>query len=333
MRHGTCLPPLLAVLLAGVCSVHPGETKSVDYPIQTIAGGGLKLTVYLPDAQKGYYRGPRFDWSGMVARAEYKDHAFFADWRTPHNPANWEHGIGPAEEFSMEDPPGYKEAKVGETYMKIGVGLLKKESAAAYAFYKANPIVKPGVWNVTSGDDWMEFQQELIGREHACQYIKRIAIAKGGAFTIAHTLKNVGGKPIATTHYAHNFIVIDDAPVGPDYKLTFAFDCAIAQKTGTVQVEVKDKQFSFLQPLADKATLWVLLKGGGFTDKDNRVVVENAKAGAGLRIIGDQIGIKYVVYAEKTAVCPEVFVRFELNPTDEATWTTRYELFLSAGEK
>ncbi|MGD0090880.1 MAG: hypothetical protein ABSE73_13260 [Planctomycetota bacterium] len=305
----------------------------MDYPAQILAGGGLKLTVYLPDAQKGYYRGPRFDWSGMVARAEYKGHTFFADWRTPHNPANWEHGIGPAEEFSMEDPPGYKEAKAGETYMKIGVGLLKKESAAAYAFYKANPIVKPGEWNVTSGADWMEFQQELAGSEHAYRYAKRIAIEKGGAFTIAHTLKNTGGKPLATTHYCHNFIVIDDEPVGPDYRLAFAFDCAIAQKAGTVQVEAQDKRFSFLQPMPDKATLWVLLKGAGNTNADNRITVENTKAGAGLRIVGDQTGIKYVVYAEKTAVCPEVFVRIELNPGDEATWTNRYELFLSAGEK
>jgi hypothetical protein len=27
---------------------------------------GLKMTVYLPDAEKGFYRGTRFDWSGVI---------------------------------------------------------------------------------------------------------------------------------------------------------------------------------------------------------------------------------------------------------------------------
>ena len=42
----------------------------------------LKLTVFLPDSENGYYRGTRFDWSGLVGQAEYKGHTFFGPWKT-----------------------------------------------------------------------------------------------------------------------------------------------------------------------------------------------------------------------------------------------------------
>jgi len=62
-------------------------------------------------------------------------------------------------------------------------------------------------------------------------------------------------------------------------------------------------------------------------------VVENTKSGAGVKIVGDQPTLKYVLYAEKTAVCPEPFIAVELGPAEEKSWQTRYELFLSGGDR
>jgi hypothetical protein len=298
----------------------------------TIAGHDLKLTVYRPDAKTGYYRGSRFDWSGQIARAEWKGHTFFGEWQTPHDPAGHDHVVGPAEEFSMEDPPGHQEAAMGESFLKIGVGLLKKR-AELYRFFGNHSIAQSGTWDVANGDDWVEFRQALACGDFAYGYTKRVAIAKNGsAFAIAHTLKNTGRKPLNTTHYCHNFVIIDDEPIGPAYKLTFAFDCAIAQQAGAAQVAATGKELTFPAIFADETRLYALLKGGLGTADQNRFSIENTKSGAGLRIIGDQPTLKFVVYAEKTAVCPEAFIRIDVPPGSAMMWETRYEFFLANGK-
>src|SRR5689334_67880 len=95
----------------------------LSYPHAVLTNGALTLTVLLPDASRGYYRGSRFDWSGLVARAECGGHSLFAPWKSPHDPTDPEGAFGTAEEFGMKGPDGYTEAKAGETFLKIGVGL------------------------------------------------------------------------------------------------------------------------------------------------------------------------------------------------------------------
>jgi hypothetical protein len=44
----------------------------------TISNGQLKATVYLPDAHSGFYRGTRFDWSGVISSLEFKGHNYIS---------------------------------------------------------------------------------------------------------------------------------------------------------------------------------------------------------------------------------------------------------------
>ena len=53
--------PILRVALALPCA-------AADYPEAQISNGVLQVKLLLPDAQKGYYRGTRFDWSGDRAK-------------------------------------------------------------------------------------------------------------------------------------------------------------------------------------------------------------------------------------------------------------------------
>ncbi len=48
-----------------------------DFPSAKITNGLITATLHLPDAQKGYYRGTRFDWSGVMPSLEYKGHQYF----------------------------------------------------------------------------------------------------------------------------------------------------------------------------------------------------------------------------------------------------------------
>ena len=57
-----------------------------DIPQARLANGPLQVTVYLPNAQRGYYRGTRFDWSGVIQNLEYKGHRFYGPWYTKTDP-------------------------------------------------------------------------------------------------------------------------------------------------------------------------------------------------------------------------------------------------------
>ena len=42
-----------------------GGASVQRYAESILTNGSLKARLYLPDSQKGYYRGTRFDWSGI----------------------------------------------------------------------------------------------------------------------------------------------------------------------------------------------------------------------------------------------------------------------------
>jgi len=207
-----------------------GEFDS--WPHEIVRRGDLRLTVLLPDPVRGYYRGPRFDWSGMVAWAEWRGHTYFGSWREPpHRPRANDDAAGTAEEFGMgpltgnPPPVGYDEAGVGEEFLKIGVGRLVKVPGPGYSFGALYEISQPASWDVRPGDGRIAFTQYERGlRGHAFLYRKAIAIDPDGAgFTISRALENHGTVAIEQTHYCHNFLRIDDLPIGPSYVMDLPF--------------------------------------------------------------------------------------------------------------
>ena len=78
-----------------------------DYPRARLANGLLEVSVFLPDAEAGYYRGTRFDWSGTIESVDYHGHRFFAPLHAEHDPRRHDAVSGPADEFAMFEPMGY----------------------------------------------------------------------------------------------------------------------------------------------------------------------------------------------------------------------------------
>jgi hypothetical protein len=69
---------IVACFLAG--SLMKAQTYPVPYPQTEISNGVLGAKIYLPDAEKGFYRGMRFDWAGVMASLDYLDykgHGYF----------------------------------------------------------------------------------------------------------------------------------------------------------------------------------------------------------------------------------------------------------------
>ena len=138
---GTRLATVLA--WATVCALaFGGKLLAADFPQAEISNGQIRVKLYLPDAKNGYYRGTRFDWSGVIASLEYKGHNFYGPWFDRVDPKIHDYAYvgtevvagpctaisGPVEEFQTNGTAlGWDEAKAGGTFIKIGVGVLRKD--------------------------------------------------------------------------------------------------------------------------------------------------------------------------------------------------------------
>ena len=133
--------PLLFVFVAFLSPALPA-----DYPEADISNGILNAKLYLPDAQHGYYQATRFDWSGQIPSLEYKGHTFFGQWNpAPYTPKLHDAIMGPVEEFRSEDGGlGYAEAQPGGTFIRIGVGVVRKPEEKEYGAFKTYDIVDNG---------------------------------------------------------------------------------------------------------------------------------------------------------------------------------------------
>jgi hypothetical protein len=335
MHQFTWIAVAAAALALGCAAARAGGgaakegPPTIEFPQLTISNDVLKITLYLPDSEKGYYRGTRFDWSGMISRAEFKGRTVFGPFRTRMEPTLHDHAVGPAEEFDPDSPPGYADAAVGRPFLKIGVGLIEKGGEDKYGFWNPYKLARPGAWTVTSGKDWVLFEQELGLGGWAYRYAKRISL-KGLSFSVAHTLRNTGTKFIDTTTYCHNFTIIDDDPVGPDYRVILPFSARVGEGSRPAEAEVDGRRIVFRDVV--KGSVMLFLGGMGGGADDNAGTVENTRTGTALAFKGDRPLVKYNFYAEKTAACPEPFVRLRVEPGREEQWQTVYTLAAPQGK-
>jgi hypothetical protein len=300
-----------------------GEEKT-KYPQHTLKKGDLTLTIYLPDAEKGYYRGTRFDWSGLVGQATYRGHTFFGPWKATHDPGYAEDADAIAEEFGINGPPSFSEAKPGEAFIKIGIGVMERPDDKAYNFMQPYKIVTPGKWEVAHYEGAIEFIQDLDGpRGWAYQYVKRLGLnEKGTGFTVNHELKNTGKQTIDTQHYCHNFVILDEQPVGPGYQLIFPF--APKAKRVMEGAKLDGTILGFSRELKDKEALFSEFEGNRKSDEENHVVVKHTQKGIALTIGGDGVLDHFNFFAVRRSVCPEPFVNVKLEPGKTMKWKTTY---------
>ncbi len=302
---------------------------SAEYPQAGISNGPLKAKLYLPDASRGYYRGTRFDWSGVIASLEYAGHNYFGPWLEKHDPHVHDAIAGPVEEFRTGTSAlGYDEAIPGGTFIKIGVGVLRKGDEPRYTFSTPFQIVDTGKWDVRKGPDWIEFVQTLTDNSgYAYVYRKRVSLAKGKPeMSLEHSLRNTGSRVIETSVYNHNFFVLDNLPSGPGFAVEFPFEVSGTRDMQGL-LEVRGRQIVFLKELAPGQSIGTDIKGFGPTAKDYDIRVENHKAGAGVRITADQPLSRFFFWTARTTVCPEPYMDFRIEPGGEAAWRIHYEFY------
>jgi hypothetical protein len=301
-----------------------------DFPQTEISNGVLKATVYLPDPARGYYRGVRFDWDGVVASLTYKGHEFFGQWFAKYDPLLHDAIMGPVEEFRGDEGAlGYAQAKPGGLFIKIGVGVLRKADDEPYNFARTYTLVNPGHRVVRAESDHVDFVHELNdGEGYAYRYTKTLRLPRGKAqLVLEHALKNTGERAIDTAVYNHDFYMLDHLPTGPDVSVKFPF--APQAKDGLkAPALISANEIRYSRELAADESAYGELAGFGADAAQNNVRVENTKAGIGVLETGDRPISKLYFWSTRTTVCPEVYIHIHVEPGQTFKWRTSYEFYL-----
>ena len=298
-----------------------------QFPQAEITNGLIHARMYLPDTTNGYYRGSRFDWSGVMPDLEYKGHTYFGQWYEKYSPTQHDAIMGPVEDFY---PVGYDDAKVGETFLKIGIGMVAKPEEQKYFFVTPYKLINTGSWRVKKKPDEVEFIHNLEDKQYAYEYKKTIQLVKGKPeMVLSHTLKNTGKKDIVTTVYNHNFFVMDKQPTGKDFVIQFPFNLSGETKTKSEVGKIDGKKIVFLKDLSNKEQFFYpSLQGFRNSEKDYDIKIENHKTGAAVRITSDQPISKLVFWSAPKTLCPEPYIQINVKPGATFKWKIFYQFYI-----
>lgn len=304
-------------------------SSAETYPTAQITNGTVTVQFYLPDAEKGFYRATRFDWSGVVRSLRYKGHNYFGQWYAHHDPLIHDAITGPVNVFDNSGPnSSYASASVGEPFLRIGVGFLDKPDEARFGENHTYKIVDGGRWTVRQGPDWIEFTHAVSrdGKE-GYVYRKTIKLAPDRPeMFISHSLRNTGARDIEATVFNHGFFQLDEEPAGPNLVWHFPFAPITADDfKGAAKIE--GQQITYLREIKDGERVLASLRGFGNSPKDNQFSLENKKSGAAVKVAVDRPIAKLTFWSRRMAYSPEASVHLSISPGATEAWQIHYEFY------
>lgn len=335
----------VAALVCGGCmaTTTPVVGQRQDPPSVNLTNGIIKASMYIPDAERGYYRSTRFEW-GVLSSLEVNGHSFYGPWFSKHDPTvgNFEfrgtdivvgdHNTisGPVEEFSV--PLGYDEAKPGGTFVKIGVGLLRKPGdGAAYRFSNFYDVVDPGKWGVKSDATSVELTHTVKDSTSgfAYEYTKITRLTPGAPqLVIEHRLRNTGTRLLESSTYNHNFVVLDGQPTGPDFVVKAPFTLTTTHLPDPSFAELRGTQFVYHKELQIGDQVAARLQGFGSDAADYDFRIENKKVGAGVRIRGDRPISSLMLWSIRSTLAIEPFIAIAVKPGEQFAWTYTFDYYV-----
>lgn len=316
----------------------PAQAPS-PHPVAVISNGQIRATVYLPDAERGFYRSTRFDWSAMIASLEVGGHRFYGPWFTTSEPGirdfiyrnadivagSQSSALGPAEEFPL--PQGFAAAAAGGTFIKIGVGVLRKPDEAGYSAFAAYDVVDVGRWSVQAAPDAVSFVQELDDAASGYGYVyrKTVRLVAGQPdLVIEHRLRNTGRLLLETTQYNHNFLTLDGASTGPAFRVTLPFRIETSRPPDPSLAAINGNTITYARTLVDRERVSFPIEGFGSGASDYDVRIENTETGAAVRIRSDRPMTRAMLWSIRSVISFEPFVDVTTRPGEATDWTYTY---------
>jgi len=321
------LIPWLAAAMA-VCAA--AAQAQIPPPQVLLRNRSATARVYLPDPQRGYYLGTRFDWSGQVFSLRTLRHEFFGQWYDVEDPLRHDSIMGPVEEFRTGAAAlGYAEAAPGGEFVRIGVGILRKPGDGPFENFRTYEIVDAGQWKIRRARAWVEFVHAIRpSNGYSYEYRKKVRLVRQKPqLVIEHTLKNTGTKTIETDQYNHNFFVIDGLPAGPGVQVVFPFELQPVRKFSADFVENRGNRIEIVGEIPAGASAIGEFRGFSTSPADYDIRVEHQPAGAGVRIRGSLPLAKLVFWCMRRTFCPEPYVHLSVPPGRQVSWSLTYDFY------
>jgi hypothetical protein len=331
----------LALIMPMTCAL-PAASAADDLHLDN---GVVQATIHPPDPDNGFYRGTRFDWSGVVGSLKYGGHDYYGPWFTGTDASVHDFIFrgdeiiagsasaitGPVEEFSTHGAGlGFAEAKTGGTFLKIGVGVLRKPDDAKYDMFRAYDIVDHGKWMVNATKNSVVFSQRVVDPASGYGYLyqKTVRLVQGKPeMVIEHQLTNVGKKVIESSVYDHNFLVLDHQTTGPDFTVTLPFSIHAGKPYKTDLGNVDGNKISYVKKLEGRDVFTVQVEGFGKTASDYKITIENKQLGAGMKITGDQPLEDEELWSIRSTLALEPFVHMSIAPGKSFRWKYTYDYY------
>jgi hypothetical protein len=336
------------VSAAATEDTRPLAAQLQDAPSVALDNGQIAADVALPDATRGFYRGTRFDWSGMVTKLCYGGQRFYGPWfaRISHSVRDFSYdgdavvasatsaAMGPTEEFDPTDsPPGFDAAKSGGSFIKIGVGVLRRPDLAAYDHYYAYDVLDHGRWSARkSGSSSLVLVQDLADPHsgYAYRYTKRIELVAGAPrMIISHTLENRGSLAIHSSLYDHNFLTLDGQPTQAG--LTVQVPFSIQSDVAAADAAIAGKQLTLARAPGAHESIHFAIAGFGPGAADYRMTVTTADQRAAVTVTGDRPLDQLSLWSIRSVVAVEPFIRIDLPAGQSFRWRYVYDYRADAG--
>jgi len=235
-------------------------------------------------------------------------------------------GKGFYNEFGIDTALGFKEAKIGGWFHKIGVGLLKKTDSA-YNFSKKYEL-QPATFNLTSTTNKLLIDcHSKIVNGYGYILTKTIELQEN-SFSMHYLLKNTGNKTIITDEYVHNFMAINNASIGKSYMLKFPFQLQPTLFEETInpaqKVTIGTNDFTF-KDTPKEPFFFSNLSGNEQVDAAWELVHLDHKVG--IRETGNFKTDKINLWGWGHVISPELFFKIKVLPNQAIEWTRGFEIF------
>jgi hypothetical protein len=278
--------------------------------LHRIAAGALDVEVATDTRRLEQVYGPRFDRSAVVVGVRWKGRSFVEERGLP-------------DEFGLRGMGvlGYEEAAPdGGEFLKIGVGVLRRDTPDAYTFARHWPVASslPVETEVTATEVRVrQSAPELQG--FSVETEKRYHVQADGVLVIEYGLRNTGRRPIAFEHYNHNFFAFAGVPTDEAYRVVPAF--ALPESSNEPWLLDADG-LRLRAPAPARAGVSFAVEVQASPDQ-NLVIVRH-RNGQRVEIGGDFPVARFVVWATAPVICPEVFHRATVQPDETVRWTRWY---------
>lgn len=282
-----------------------------------------KFVIHIDLPREGY-RSARFDWTGKITEVLWKNIPLTGTEKND-GADGYLFGKGLYNEFGIDRALGFEEVEIGDWFHKIGIGLLKKTDHQ-YLFSKDYEI-KAADFEIKAKEDQLILHCRATYNGYAYCLTKEVEL-HSDSFTINYRLENQGEKVIQTSEYVHNFMAINDDPIGPTYSLRFPFQIqpeAFGEYVNPEQaVEIGQDRIDFYKTPSEP---FFFSKLGGKQVVEASWELSNHQQQLRIREQGSFPCKQVNLWGCGHVISPELFVELYIEPGESVEWSRRYEVY------